>query len=182
MRRRPVLGKISHNFAHHAAELEAVAGEAGGDRNLGMFGEGVDDEVFVRGIGEDAGFQGQRGAGGFREIAFREVPQRRFVPCVGFPIHRVRVHLLSEVVEQSQLEPGHTVGGEAVEPTFSYFHSEDREGSRLEQFRAVWREPAQHLAFGPGVCGDCRHNFAGPGAGGDNQIAGGVGVFYPYGR
>jgi hypothetical protein len=44
----PIEGELGEDLADHAAEFEAVTGEAGGEDDLRMFGMVVEDEVLVR--------------------------------------------------------------------------------------------------------------------------------------
>ena len=88
-----VLHQVRHHLADHAAELVAVAGEPGRDRDLRMGRVPVQDEVAVGGVGEHAGLEHERGPVALREIAAREGAEQLLVlglgirgsPCPGPP-------------------------------------------------------------------------------------------------
>ncbi len=52
--RRPFQGEVRHDPADHAAELEPVARESGGDEHVLVVRMAVEDEVPVRAVGEHA--------------------------------------------------------------------------------------------------------------------------------
>ena len=77
--RAAVEREVGEDLADDAAELEAVAGEAGGDDDLRRVGEQVDDEVLVGRVGEQARFIASVGPSASGKVATDAVAQDRFV-------------------------------------------------------------------------------------------------------
>ena len=115
------------NFTHHAAELEAVTGEAGRNYHVGMLRMVVHDEVPIRRIGEHARLQCQRGPHSACKVRLRTGTQRLLILRVAFTIYAIRRSLLPEVVVLPNLESWNPMHGKAVEMPFRYKTVENRE-------------------------------------------------------
>ena len=145
MPRRAALRQVGHDLADDAAELVAVAGEPGGDGDLGMRRVVVEDEVAVRAVGEQAGLEHQGRSGTVGEVAPGEGPEQLFVLRLGLAVHRVGIDLFPPMMVLPELEAGNEKAGEAVVAAFLHFQVEDREGARREVLGAGRLEPCQHL-------------------------------------
>src|SRR6266571_7380177 len=124
---RPALGQVGHDLADHAGELEPVPGAGRGERHLGMVGVQVDDEVLVRGVGEQARHQRHRRAVPGREVAGGELAEQLLVLEARLAVEQVGVAGLLEMVVLAELEPGHPEHREAVEAALVDEEVEDRE-------------------------------------------------------
>src|SRR5687768_10041848 len=81
--RSPVRDEVRENLSDHAAELETMAGEAGGDRDLRTLGQHVDDEMLVGRVREQACFHRERGSVRVGEITLDARAQDVLVVSMG---------------------------------------------------------------------------------------------------
>jgi hypothetical protein len=95
--------QIGQDLANARAELVAVPGEAGCDNDVALFGQHVDDEVFVRRVHEHAGLLGDRRPERRRQIAF-DAEQRPRVCGNDAPVDCVGIDALAAMMELADFE------------------------------------------------------------------------------
>ena len=66
------LRQVGHDFPHNAAEFEPMPGEPSGDTNLWQRWMQIENEMLIRGVGEETGFERHRWPRGIGEISCRE--------------------------------------------------------------------------------------------------------------
>src|SRR5215207_2240951 len=165
-------GKVGHDLADDAGELEAVTRAGRGDRDLRVVGVPVYDEVVVRSVGEHAGLQVHRGPAAVREVSFGEAPEELLVVVVGLAVDLVGASGLTQVEVLAELEARHAEDGEAVEAALVYEQVEDGEGVRPEKVRPSRLQPGEDLPFRHGEAVQDVEEIPVPGAGSYHEPVG----------
>lgn len=164
-------GEIGEGFAESGGEFEAVAGEPGADRDLGIIGVAVDDEMAVGGAGVEADGMA---------TAVAEVGEA-FADEGGDS-----AEVVGEFVAEDGLGPGDFQAsgvfgefdgrgvetGEAVELAFGAIEEECRLAIGEEVVSGVGVEPEGDFAFDDEGDPEIGEESAGPGTGGDDEAIG----------
>ncbi len=175
-------GEVGEDFADDGGELEAMAGEAGGEVDVFVVGVGVDDEVLIGGIGVEADFVGEERAVGVGEAAEEDVADDVGVAGAGEAFDCVGGGDLAGLVV-GDFEAGGIVlvveDGWAVDEAFGFGgHAPGGEVADVELLGIFALEPEHDLTGDGNFSGELGHELRHPGAGGEEEVVGGVGFFF----
>src|SRR5688572_16867460 len=166
------LYQIGEDLADNRSELESMPGAGRGDYDLRISCQEVEDEMLVRGIGEQAGAQRHGRAVGRWEVASRRLTQGRFVDRGRLPLEIVGDHLLPEMMVETDLEARHVIMRESVVTSFRNHQVEYRKPLRGEKRRLQGRKPAEYLPLWLCESGQCRDERAHPRSGREHETSG----------
>src|SRR5205823_4268878 len=133
--RAAVEREIGEDLADHAAELEPVPREAGGDEHRRGARRAIDDEVLVRRIGEETGLHREHRSVRVRKVAADAFAQHALVLGMARAIHRVGIDTLAAMMVAADLEPRASVRRKAVERAGGYVDVENRKRADGEPLR-----------------------------------------------
>ena len=170
--------QVGEDFADDRGEFEAVAGEAAGEGDVFVFGVAVDDEVEVGGVGVHADAEGKEGAVGFGYVLLEAGAEGCFIAGAGIAAEGVGIDGgVVGLVVIGEFEAG-VVGdhGEAVVAGVGVFDEPDGEAAEAEPIGFFGPDPTEDLAGDFEVDAELSDDFAGPSAGGEDEVIGVVGV------